>query len=235
VSDKQPEHARLPAKRHLLPEIALAVPLIFNVLKPAARCNGDGQGRPVLVIPGIMSGDESTVHLRRSLRGAGFHSYGWKQGVNLGLKSHTLDRLEARVDEITGLEGRKPILLGWSLGGVFARAFANRVPDKAAMVVTLASPFSGSPRANRAWRLYNLLNDHTVDSPPPSVDYRTKPPVPTIAVWSARDGIIQAACTRGEPGESDIQIELDLPHFGYGGSRKGVRQVVELLARNLPD
>lgn len=63
----------------------------------------------------------------------------------------------------------------------------------------------------------------------------SRPPVPTIAVWSARDGIVAAAAARGLPDESDRRIELDVTHFGYGGTEEGVRQVVELLAANLPD
>jgi len=218
----------------LLTEAASIAPLSINFLRPAVVCAGDGKGWPVLVIPGFTTGDLSTSLLRRSLDRAGFHAYGWGLGINKGVRPGLVERLEVRVKEIASKEKRKVILLGWSLGGVFARILAHRIPEHIAQVVTLGSPFSGSPRANRAWRLYNLLNDHTVDRPPPGLEFRAKPPVPTIAVWTSRDGIVARESARGLPEESDIAIELDVTHFGYGGTAKGVRQVLDLLVKHLP-
>ena len=228
------EPSKPPEWWRLLPEIANALPLALNFMKPAPKCNADGRGFPVLVIPGIMSGDEATVQLRRALGSSGFVPFGWNQGFNLGLRPGLLGRLEERVREIERTFGRKPILLGWSLGGLFARALANRIPEKVAMVVTLSSPFSGSPKANRAWRLYELLNDHPVTEVPEGIDFASKPPVPTIAAWTRRDGIVSPESSMGSPEQSDLQVELEVTHFGYGGRSNGVKQVVELLAANLP-
>jgi pimeloyl-ACP methyl ester carboxylesterase len=215
-------------------EAAALGPLALNSFRGAIEAKGDGQGRPVLVLPGFTTDDNSTSLLRRSLDRANFHSYGWEMGFNLGLKPGLIDKLEKRVEAISALERRKIILLGWSLGGIFARALAHRVHERIAQVVTLSSPFSGSRRANRAWRLYNLINDHTVDEIPPELEFSRKPPVPTIAVWTSQDGIVDPSSARGLPGESDRTVELDVTHFGYGGTAHGVRQVVELLAANLP-
>ncbi|HSG33724.1 MAG TPA: alpha/beta fold hydrolase [Sphingomonadaceae bacterium] len=224
-----------PALWRLLPELANAIPLLLNPLKPTPTCDADGRGFPVLVIPGIASGDESTVQLRRALKRSGFRPYGWKQGFNLGFREGLLEKLEQHIIGIEKKEGRAPILLGWSLGGLFARALAHRVPQHVAMVVTLSSPFSGSPKANRAWRLYELIGTHKVGDIPPGVEFAAKPPVRTIAVWTKRDGIIAPACARGSSEQSDKRIELDVTHFGFGGTTRGVRQVVDLLSANLPD
>lgn len=218
----------------LLTEAASIVPLSINALRPAVDCVGEGKGWPVLVLPGFTTSDQSTSMLRRSLDRAGFHAYGWGLGLNKGLRPGLAEKLEGRVREIADKENRKVILLGWSLGGVFARILAHRIPEHIGQVVTLSSPFSGSPHANRAWRLYNLLNDHRVDQPPAGLEFRAKPPVPTIAVWTSRDGIVAPASARGLPDESDVAIELDVTHFGYGGTAKGVRQVVDLLVKHLP-
>ena len=228
------ETAPKPPLWRLASEAATILPLGLNTLRAAVEAKGDGQGWPVMVLPGFTTDDNSTSLLRRSLDRAGFHSYGWAMGFNLGLRPGLVERLEKRVEAIAALEQRKVILLGWSLGGLFARALGHRIPGHVAQVVTLSSPYSGSRHANRAWRLYNLINDHTVDELPDGFEFTAKPPVPTIAVWTARDGIVDPSSARGRPEEADLALELDVTHFGYGGTAHGVRQVVELLAANLP-
>ncbi|MEL6529462.1 MAG: alpha/beta fold hydrolase [Pseudomonadota bacterium] len=121
------------------------------------------------------------------------------------------------------------ILLGWSLGGLYARVLAQRHPDKAAMVVTLGTPFSGDRKANNAWRLYNAINDHTVDAPTLPDDPSVKPPVRTVAVWSANDGVIAPECARGEASERDVEIEVPFRHFAMGSDRRAIEQIVAIL------
>jgi len=233
VADNAGE-APLPPLWRLLSEAGAAIPLGLSPWQSPVDCKADGKGWPVLVLPGFTTDDLSTALLRRSLDRAGFHAYGWEQGFNLGFRVGLVEALERRIASISEREGRKVILLGWSLGGILARALGNRTPEKIAQVVSLGSPFSGDRHRNRAWRLYNLMNDHSVDDVPEGLDFQTKPPVPTIAVWSASDGIVAPAAARGLGSESDLQIELDVTHFGYGGTADGVRQVVEMLAANLP-
>lgn len=228
------DDAQLPPLWRLLTEAATVVPLGLSPLREAVDCAADGKGWPVMVLPGFTTDDLSTALLRRSLDLAGFHAHGWDQGFNLGLRPGLVEALGERIRAIAGREGRKVILLGWSLGGLFARALAHRVPDLVAEVVTLGSPFSGDRHRNRAWRLYDLVNEHTVEEIPAGIEFISKPPVPTIAVWSAQDGIVASVAARGLEHESDRRIELDVSHFGYGGTADGVRQVVEMLASNLP-
>ena len=82
-------------------------------------------------------------------------------------------------------------------------------------MVTLGTPFSGDPRANNAWRMYELVAGHKVDHPPIDTVVSEKPPVPTIAIWSRRDGIVAPASARGKEGERDKAIELDCSHMGF--------------------
>jgi hypothetical protein len=96
----------------------------------------------------------------------------------------------------------------------------------------MGSPFSGDPRANNAWRLYEKVAGHPVDRPPIEVDVGTKPPVPTIALWSRRDGMVAPACARGVEGQSDLQIQVDCRHMGFTTSRRGIRQVVAVVRRH---
>lgn len=229
------DDAHMPPLWRLLGEAAAIVPLGLNPLRSAVECTADGHGWPVMVIPGFTTDDLSTSLLRRSLERAGFHAYGWEQGFNLGYRAGLIDALADKIRLISAEHDRKIVIMGWSLGGIFARALGHHIPDHVAQVVTLGSPFSGDRHTNRAWRLYDFVNDHTVDDIPAGLEFVAKPPVPTLAMWSASDGIVPPEAARGQPSETDLAIELDVTHFGYGGSADGVRQVIEALASNLPD
>lgn len=170
-----------------------------------------GDGRSVMVIPGFLATDASTVCLRAALERAGYDAHGWELGVNRGATSDLLDRLSDRLDEIGG----PVVVIGWSLGGVYARELAKIRPDAVERVITLGSPFSGDPRANHGWRLYEWVNKHPVDNPPVKVDRAVKPPVKTIALWSALDGIVAADSARGRRDESDHRIAVECRHMGF--------------------
>lgn len=205
---------------------------------PLRRVKSDrepcGNGQPVLVFPGIMSSDNSTSLLRRTLDEAGFRSYESKLGFVKGVTLESFAKAEERLAEVHQAEGRKPVLLGWSLGGLYSRVLAQRHPDRAAMVMTLGSPFSGDRRANNAWRLYNALNDHTVDAPRLPDDPAIKPPVHTVAIWSRNDGVIAPECARGQPDERDLEIEVPTRHFAFGADRRSIDQIVSILSEQLP-
>ena len=210
-----------------LPKIH-AAPLRAPVVVPPF-----GRGRPVIVIPGMMSSDRATALLRRSLAKAGFSVEGWGQGMNTGAKVAQVARLEARLRDLSARTGEKVVLIGWSLGGLFARVLAQRHPGQCALVLTLGSPFSGDRRANNAWRVYEALNDHTVDDPPFAEDPGAKPPVRTIAVWSKRDGIVAPRSAEGEAWQSDKRIEVPFKHFELASARGAVRAVLGILREEL--
>jgi hypothetical protein len=96
-------------------------------------------------------------------------------------------------------------------------------------VITLGSPFSGSLRANNAWRIYERVSGHSVDEPPLKVHIPSKPPVPTLALWSRRDGIVAPASARGGEGERDHAVELDCTHMGFGLSRRAYPKIVAAI------
>lgn len=161
--------------------------------------------------------------LRKALAEAGWRVHGWNMGWNRGARADTVERLGRRLDEVSG--GRPVLLVGWSLGGLFARELARAFPDRVRAVVTLGSPFSGDPRQNNVWRLYEWVAGHKVDDPPiPRVT--DKPPVPHLAIWSRRDGIVACRAARGLDGERDKEVELHCTHMAFGVSRRTARQVV---------
>lgn len=188
---------------------------------------GDPDGQPVMVIPGFVATDRSTLGLQRALAAEGYRVCGWGLGWNLGARPDTLERIAAQLEACNF--GRPAIVIGWSLGGIYAREVAKLRPDLVSQVISLGSPFAGDPRANNVWRLYELISRHPVDNPPLDVDLGTKPPVPTIDCWSRRDGVIAPTCARGFPEQSDRQVELDCSHMGFATSPRAWRGILQVL------
>jgi alpha/beta hydrolase family protein len=188
---------------------------------------GPGDGPKVMVVPGFMANDRTTLGLQRALAAAGYRVAGWGLGLNKGVRPDTLARLAARVEAFG--KGGKVILVGWSLGGVFARELAKLRPDLVGKVVTMGSPFSGDMRANNVWRLYEWIAGHPVDAPPIKTVLSEKPPVPTLALWSKKDGIVSVRSTRGLPGESDKQVEIDCSHMGFAVSGRACPAIVAAI------
>ena len=184
--------------------------------------HGPDEGPPALVIPGWMAGDRTCLELRRALGEAGWRVHPWRLGLNKRVEPDMLHRLEGCIDRIGAKE---PVLVvGWSLGGLYARELARHCPDKVRAVVTLGSPFSGSLKQNNVWRLYELVAGHKVDNPPvPRIT--DKPPVPHLAIWSKRDGIVAPRSARGLEHERDKAVEIGTSHMGLGISKNATRRV----------
>nr|WP_314446022.1 alpha/beta hydrolase [uncultured Sphingomonas sp.] len=222
------DHLAPPGYRRLTEALSLAPRLLngFGHLGP----RGPVDGPPALVIPGFVATDRTTMELRRAFAAAGFRTHPWAMGLNRGARADTLIRLERRLSEIG--EGDPVLVVGWSLGGLFARELARHRPDLVSAVVTLGSPFSGDVRGNNVWRFYEWVAGHPVDNPPvPRIC--DKPPVPALAFWSRRDGIVAPACARGEQHESDEAVELKCNHMAFGVSPRATRQVAQETLRFL--
>jgi len=184
---------------------------------------GPEDGPPALVVPGFMASDRTTMELRRALARGGWRVHPWEMGLNKGARADTLDRLKERLDAVC--DNRKVLLVGWSLGGLYARELARAYPDMVRAVVTLGSPFSGDLKTNNNVRaFYEWIAGHRVDQPPfPRIV--DKPPVPTVALWSRRDGIVSVRAARGLEGERDKAVEVDSCHMGFAVSRAALEQV----------
>jgi pimeloyl-ACP methyl ester carboxylesterase len=116
-------------------------------MRPLWGAAARGDGHPVLVLPGLAAGDATTALMRRFLRSRGYAASGWDQGLNLGLREGVLERAHDRLRELWIEHGRSVSLIGWSLGGLYARELAKQSPELVRLVVTLGSPFTGHPRA----------------------------------------------------------------------------------------
>ena len=186
-----------------------------------------------MVIPGFLAHDRHTTELRRALAEAGFRVHPWRQGWNMGARADTLETLKRAVDQCGHDE---PLLLvGWSLGGLYAREIARAEPDRVRAVVTLGSPVWGDRRRyTNVWRLYEWVAQHPVDDPP-IPDKEEKPPVPTLALWSSDDGIVGAPSARGTTVTRDKAVEVGTSHMGFAMSPRGARSAVSEILRFLDE
>jgi pimeloyl-ACP methyl ester carboxylesterase len=197
---------------------------------PAVPGVATGHCADVLVFPGFMASDRTTARLRKSLDLAGHRAHGWGLGRNGGVTADMLQRIDARLDR---MEPAGPVtLIGWSLGGLIAREYAKFAPHRVAKVITLGSPFSGSPRANNAWRIYEFIAGHKVDAPPIDTILCEKPPVPTIAFWSRQDGVVAAAAARGAVGEVDESHEMACTHMAFVADPDVIRAIIAEVGRS---
>jgi dienelactone hydrolase len=225
-----PRAAERPSLQHLLGNASVPFDLARTRAQAATLAQAmRGDGRKVLLLPGLLASEQRMEPLRHVLIGAGYEAHGWGMGRNFGPRPETLEQIDRRVDAIRG-QGSAPVtLVGWSLGGLFAREYAKFAPHKVGGVVTMGTPFSGDPRANHAWRLYQLVSGFPVDRPPFACDREGKPPVPTVALWSRRDGVILPECAEGRAGERDRAIEVDCTHMGFAAAPEGILAVGKAL------
>lgn len=185
----------------------------------------------VLVLPGFATHPGRMRYLARHLEKAGHKTKRWGLGWNWGPQEDTLERLEERLAEVCGRYDTKVVLLGWSLGGLYARELAKRHPDCIDKVITMGTPFSGSPRANNVWRFYQLVAGHRVDTPPVEANVSVKPPVETVAFWSPLDGAISPRSAAGQPAERDRAVALRCTHMGFSYSPDAIQAVLAELDR----
>jgi pimeloyl-ACP methyl ester carboxylesterase len=193
-----------------------------------------GDGHPVIVFPGLLASDSSTKPLRIFLESRGYEVCGWGCGWNRGLsdgdglQEQMLDLIEKQYS----LHGRKVSLVGWSLGGIYARQLAKLVPDKVRCVVTLGSPFAGSARSTHAWRAYEWASGQSAEEAPPAFagSLSEPPPVPTTAIFSRSDGICAwQGCVEAN-GSMSESIEVYSSHCGMGFNPLALYAVADRLA-----
>ena len=177
-----------------------------------------GDGQPVLLLPGFAGGDGSTKVLRRFLTGRGFSAHPWLQGRNMGPRDGVRRKLVERIVDLHQRYERKVSIVGWSLGGVYARELAKRLPDKVRQVVSLGSPFADIGRAGNARPLSDRLSGRRRRRSRPDLadQLRTPPRVPSTAIYSKTDGIVHwSTCLEPETDHTE-NIEVPGSHCGLG-------------------
>jgi len=178
-----------------------------------------GDGHPVLVLPGFMASDTSTKPLREFIDRIGYTPYAWDLGRNYA-KVSFLNALSDKLIEIHKEHKRPITIIGWSLGGVYARQIAKLNPKIVRQVITMGSPFRGITKSNNASWLYNLLpgNKRIVDLDPDLLaDLPMPAPVPTTAIYTKEDGIVPwKFCMEENEDALHQNIQVRGSHLGLG-------------------
>jgi hypothetical protein len=179
----------------------------FLATSPVLALAARGDGHPVLVLPGLGGDDRSTTLLRGYLRYLGYHVHGWRLGTNQGPNERTTSGLAARLDGLSERHGQPISLVGWSLGGVYARALARRSPRSVRVVVTLGSPLRDSSLSRGALR------------------------VPATSIYSRTDAVVPYQYSLDDPGPQRENVEVRGSHLGLGHNPAVLWVVADRLAQ----
>lgn len=203
------------------------------LLSPLLMRAPRGDGHPVLALPGFLASDLSMAPLRRYLTELGYDTHAWRMGRNIGgvakMRAALLDRLTA----IHRNTGRKVSVVGWSLGGVYARDLALQAPEMVRCVVTLGSPFANDIGATNATRLYEALSGEVVgDNPELEQAIAGDLPVPATSIYSRSDGIVNWRTCLLRPSVTSENIEVHLAsHVGIGVNPAALWAIADRLAQ----
>ena len=226
-----PDNAARPSQMLFLGEsLSVAEPMLRN-LRPPLQMPVAATRKVVILIPGFGTHPLRMRYMANKLEDAGHKVKRWGLGFNFGPTEENFAVFSRRVVQVADRYGEPVVLVGWSLGGIFAREVAKHHPDKVAKVITMGAPFSHTPYSNNVWRLYQLITGTSVEQPPISADLAAKPPVETVALWSPRDGVVSVRSARGLAGERDRERALRCSHMGFSNSPEAILAVAEELAR----
>ena len=200
-------------------------------LRPAWGMAPKGDGHPVLVLPGLAASDASTALLRRFLRSRGYAAFGWGQGRNLGMREGVVERAHDKLRELYVESGRTVSLIGWSLGGIYARELAKHSPEMVRLCISMGTPFTGHPRETNAWRLYEFASGHKIDWHDFHGPLRAAPPVPTTSIWSPTDGVVAWRCSVETRRILAENIVVDASHLGLGAHPATLYAIADRLAQ----
>ncbi|MEO1045176.1 MAG: alpha/beta hydrolase [Pseudomonadota bacterium] len=205
----------------------------FYALRMAMTQLPRGDGHSVIVFPGFMASDRSTRPMRGLLEELGYDSHGWDLGRNVRIDSIRERQMNDLLDRVHQLDGRKVSLIGWSLGGVFAREIAKAAPEKVRQVITLGSPISNDRGHSNARHLFEALNG---EEPEPLREGRYRqldeaPPVPTTSILTKTDGVVSWRGSVQKPAPQTDNVVVHASHCGLGVNPMVMYVIADRLAQ----
>lgn len=235
IADPAAQAITAPPVHLLLKEMRVLteVPLfLMRTISVAGLPRGDGHA--VMVLPGFGADDVITLPLRSALSRLGYAVSGWGQGRNLGMRSGTRQAMTERLQTLAERSGGAVSLIGWSLGGVFARELARHQPAQVRHVYTLGSPINGNPEANNMQTLFRIANrGRAVKTDWAAFNKRRlPPPVPCTALYTPDDGIVAWRCCLEEPAMQTENIKVSGSHFGLVFNIEVLRHLAMRLAQS---
>lgn len=196
---------------------------------PILRRLPRGDGHAVLVLPGLGASDRSTSPLRSFLKDRGYDAHGWNLGRNVGPREGQREALADLVRTLRDKSKRKVSLIGWSLGGIYAREMAKRMPENVRLVITLGSPFA-NPAATQVRRIYEAIRGEPIAGGD-YTRFRAAPPVPSTAIFSKTDGVVAWQSCLEPDGPETENIEVEGSHVGLGVNPVALYVIADRLAQ----
>ncbi len=173
-----------------------------------------GDGRAVVLVPGFRANDASLLPLRSFLSQRGHDARAWGLGTNTGDLDALLDRTQQSVRRLAEETGRPVNLIGWSLGGVYARETARDHPDAVHRVATFGTPLLG-PRYTVG---HTFSPESELQRIETMIDERYRHPieVPVTAIYSRNDGIVDWRTCPDDSTPGAVNVEVSSSHIGMG-------------------
>lgn len=197
-----------------------------------------GDGHPVLVLPGMLTGDFFYKNFRRHIEEKGYKAHPWNNGVNMGLSQQTAARLKKRLEEVFAEGGgRKVTIIGHSLGGIYARELAREFPEMVRDVITMGTPIGGMSGGDAIpdllRRIFNRFTKNPEWQNNPELDQRglTPPPVPVTSIYSKDDPIIKWRACLNPACATTENVEVSTTHVGLTFAKPSLIAIFDRLAQ----
>ena len=209
---------------------------------PLLMAAPQGDGHPVVLVPGFMAGESTLLALKLLLQNKGYDVHTWGLGRNVGFRGKHANALPQKIRYLHHTTGRKVSLVGWSLGGVFSFYGAETTQDCVRSIITLGSPVSvdmmgnQSPPALKA--MYRLVSHrlgasaHLMQPRAKAMREHRRLPIPTSCLYSLSDGVVppQEATIDGDPALHE-NIQVPGSHVGLGFNGIVMAIVADRLAQ----
>lgn len=204
----------------------------FFMTRPLANFLPKGDGHPVIVYPGFLASEFSTRPLRGLLRDLNYEAYDWGMGRNLYFTQTKEVEMSRFFRKIYLRYGRPVTLIGWSLGGVYAREIAKANPGMVRQVISLGSPVNGPGSTSGAKVVFETLNG----KPDPELEARLAglsdaPPAPYTSIYSKTDGIVHWTGSLQKDAPQTENIQIPASHLGIGTNPLAMYVIADRLAQ----
>jgi triacylglycerol lipase len=204
-----------------------------------------GGGRPVILMPGFLAGDQTLVVMAAWLYRIGYRPHVCGFIANVSCSDQAVERVERRIESVARQHGSRVALIGHSRGGHYARALAARRPDLVSQAISMGSDLHGmlgcsAPTLSAVSGLQTILQstgrarspDCLTDACrcPFTTDFHAPFPndrVRLTSIYSRGDGVVK--WQRQIVPYADC-VEVTGSHIGLAFNRKSYRAIADALA-----